>query len=159
MPSEIHELSVDALAAVNAVIAAAIETWDVAPRVKRLALPTYQYREDDFNHLHLLGAWREGRLAGFVSLEPADPDDVPGDHSALLVHGLYVLPDLHGQGIGGRLVESAKATARRLGYTGLLVKAERSAVGFFERQGLELLPVVNHARDYPYRLWWPAASG
>jgi GNAT superfamily N-acetyltransferase len=159
MATEIRELSADALTAVNAVIEAAIETWDVAPRVKRLALPTYLYREDDWNHLHLLGAWRDDRLVGFVSLEPADPDDVPVDKPALLVHGLYVLPDLHGEGIGGRLVDSAKAMARRLGYTGLLVKAERSAVGFFERQGLHLLPVENPVKDYPYRLWWAVAPG
>jgi GNAT superfamily N-acetyltransferase len=154
----IGEVQPDELDAVNSIIEAAIGTWNISPRVKRMVLPSYQYNEHDFAHFTLLGARVDGQLVGLASLEPADSGDIPEGQRALLVHGIYVKPERHGAGIGARLVSAATGEARRLGYTGLLVRAERSAVGFFEKQGFDLLPVLDSAKDYPYRLWLALAQ-
>lgn len=154
----LRALAVADLADVNRVIEAAMASWDIAPRVMRLALPSYQYRHDDFDHVVFIGAWRGDELLGFVSLEPADPRASPGGCRAALLHGLYVIPDAQGAGIGTRLVDEARAVAGRRGFEGLVVRAERNANAFFEKVGFAALPIEDHQRDYPYRLWSPLDS-
>jgi esterase len=150
---ELYDVSASDLDAVNGVIAVAIDSWDIAPRIKRLALPSYQYAVDDFAHLAFVGAWRGNELLGFVSIEPADARQVPDGRPAMLVHGLFVRPQAQGTGVGRRLVEAVKDLARERGFTGLLVRAERNARGFFEKVGFTPLPVEDTQRDYPHRLW------
>lgn len=41
---------------INRVIEAAIMTWDLPERVKRLSLSSYYYTEQDLNHLELVVA-------------------------------------------------------------------------------------------------------
>jgi GNAT superfamily N-acetyltransferase len=149
----LRELDIRELAAINAVIEAAIETWDIAPRVKRLALSSYRYESEDFDHLDFVGALVDGRLAGILALEPAAA--TVGTEGPMLVHGLYVEPPMHGTGIGSALVDAAKRVARERGSTGLLVRAERNARTFFAHLGFAPLPVADAQRDYPHRLFLP----
>lgn len=149
---ELQVIGADHLGEVNAVLKAAIAVWDVSPRVKRLALASYQYDEYDLQQLDFLGAWHDGELVGFVSLEFPEYDPSQGKQAAVLVHGLYVTPEMHSVGVGTRLVDAAKQRARDKGHTSLLVRAERNARAFFEKLGFTPLPVEDAQRDYPHRL-------
>jgi GNAT superfamily N-acetyltransferase len=141
------------LDAVNRVIERAVGTWGLPERVHRLSLPLYRYGAVDLQHLTVRVVERSSDVVGVAAWEPADPADAPGGQSALLLHGLYVDPAHHGQGLGKRLLRAAIAAARSGGFGGLLVRAQAQAVGFFEARGLKRLPVVNAERDYPHRYW------
>ena len=146
--------TLDDLEKVNAVIEAAIMTWELPDRVKRLSLPSYRYRAHDYEHLHLIVAEDPARvMIGVAAWEPAESRDAPEGLRAMLLHGLYVSPDRHREGVGRRLIEKAEKAAREQGFDGLLVKAQRSAEGFFNACGFERLPVEDALRDYPYCLW------
>ena len=131
-------------------------TWDLPERVKRLSLPSYLYSVQDLDHLGLLVAEDEKRgLVGVAAWEPADAREAPGNASALLLHGLYVLPDLQRSGIGRRLVDRVERIGVEQGFEGLLVRAQYGAAEFFRVLGMTALPVRDSARDYPHRFWKP----
>lgn len=143
----------------NAVIEAAVMTWRLPERVKRLALPTYRYSSHDLAHLEIVVAEQgRGEIVGVAAWEAADPRDLPPPSSGLLLHGLYVDPRKQGEGIGTRLLESAVAAASARGLDGLLVKAQADAEAFFLARGLARLPVQDPARHYAHRLWRAAGT-
>ena len=152
-----HSLIRDAvradLDAVNAVVEAAIQTWKLPDRVKRLALPVYRYTSEDLGHLQLRVLEQSSGIVAVAAWEPADPRDLPGAGSGMLLHGLYVDPARHGQGLGARLLDDAAGAARVRGHDGILVRAQADAEGFFARRGFARLPVRDAARDYAARLW------
>jgi GNAT superfamily N-acetyltransferase len=154
-----HSLIRDAaradLDAVNAVVEAAIRTWKLPDRVKRLALPVYRYTPEDLGHLQLRVLEQSSGIVAVAAWEPADPRDLPGAGSGMLLHGLYVDPARHGQGFGAGLLEDATGAARVRGHEGILVRAQAGAEGFFARRGFTRLPVRDEARDYAARLWLP----
>jgi predicted N-acetyltransferase YhbS len=142
------------LAAINRVIERAVQTWNLPERVKRLALPTYLYKEHDLDHLHLVIAEDSAaNVIGVAAWEDAAARDCPQGRRGLLLHGLYVDPDRQHGGTGARLLSAAAAAAREQGYDGLLVKAQADAEGFFSSQGLQQLVVADASRDYPNRFW------
>lgn len=142
------------LDALNAVVEAAVMTWKLPERVKRLSLPSYRYDLHDLDHLGVvLAEDAEGRVLGLAAWEPADPRDAPAGRRALLLHGLYVHPRAQGRGVGTRLLQAAEEAVRTLGLDGLLVKAQADAEGFFRARGLERLAVEDPERDYARRYW------
>lgn len=142
------------LRAVNAVIASAITTWNLPARLRRLIGPRYQYDEHDLNYLTVLVAENAaGDIVGIAAWEPADPSDTPQGRKGLLLHGVYIVPELHRLGLGNRLVKKALHAARQHGFAGLLAKANRKAQGFFRATGWQLQKVEHPDRDYPYRFW------
>jgi GNAT superfamily N-acetyltransferase len=142
------------LLAVNRVIESAIHTWELPARVKRLSVPLYRYSEHDLDCLDLVVAEAESiAIVGIAAWEQADPGDAPAGHSALLLHGIYVVPDQHRNGIGRRLFEAAEMAASLRGFDGVLVKAQPGAIDFFLALGLEPVAVQDDRRDYPHRLW------
>jgi GNAT superfamily N-acetyltransferase len=142
------------LDAANAVIEAAIMTWHLPDRVKRLSLPSYRYDAHDLEHLKLMGAVDEAdAIVGVASWEPASVADTPSGANGLLLHGIYVIPTLHKSGIGSRLLDAAIKAAHQGGFDGLLVKANPDAQGFFSAKGLQPLSTQDAGRDYPYRFW------
>jgi len=143
------------LDAVNAVVAAAIHTWKLPERVRRLALPVYRYTPEDLAHLQLRVLEQASDVVAVAAWEPADPRDLPGAGSGMLLHGLYVDPVRHGQGLGARLLDDAAGAARDRGHEGILVRAQADAEGFFARRGFRRVPVRDEARDYAARLWLP----
>jgi GNAT superfamily N-acetyltransferase len=156
---ELRPLAAEDLDRANAVIEAAVMTWDLPDRVKRLSLPSYRYGVHDLDHLTILGAEDEaGRLLGIAAWEPADPTDTPGGARGLLLHGLYVLPASRRAGIGTRLLGAAVHAAHQGGFDGLLVKANPDAQGFFATQGMRRLSTADTGRDYPYRFWTGCAE-
>ncbi len=60
------------LARLNLVVASAFAQWPLPERVRRLALPSYLYRVDDFEHLEIDLAELEetGDLVAVSALEP-----------------------------------------------------------------------------------------
>lgn len=144
------------LEAINATVEACVMSWDLAPRVKRLALSSYLYGAHDLATMEVLLAIDvAGKLAGLAALEEADKHELPDGRSGLQLHGLYVKPELQGQGIGALLVSAALDAAREHGRNGLLVKAQKDATGFFEATGFSPLPIGDAAVDYANRWWKP----
>jgi len=144
----------DDLDNINAVIAAAMDTWDLAERVKRISLPLYRYQPYDLEHLHIVVAESRGSgIVAIAALEQASPGDSCGGQSTSILHGLYVDPAWHGKGVGSLLLQRMEEIAAETDSRGLLVRAQHDAVDFFAGRGFESLPVEDHSRDYPYRLW------
>jgi GNAT superfamily N-acetyltransferase len=137
--------------AINDVVASAIANWPIAPRVKRLVTPSYLYTREDFDHFTFIGAYRGDYLLGTAAVD-RQPEAARDDAREWLLHGLYVRPAEQGNGTGTRLVDALKSQATLAGVSGILVKAERHAVGFFEKQRFHRLAVTDPATDYPYRL-------
>lgn len=151
-PTTLRPLTAADLPAANAVIESAVMTWGVPERVKRLSLPSYRYDVGDLGHLALVGALDpSGRIEGVAAWEPTDPGDSPNGRSTLLLHGIYVRPDLHRRGIGTHLLQAARKAASDGGYRAIMVRANPDARAFFESSGWRPLPVLDADRDYPHR--------
>jgi len=139
---------------INPLIAAAMTTWDVTERVRRISLPLYQYRAHDLEHLFVLVAETpDSGIVGVAAIEAAETSQCPGNCNGALLHGIYMLPGRHRQGIGFLLLEKMAVIASSRDFDGLLVKAKREAVSFFEACGYVELPIEDYGRDYPYRYW------
>jgi GNAT superfamily N-acetyltransferase len=74
------------------------------------------------------------------------------------LHGIYVDPAWQQRGVGSRLLAAAGTAAQEKGFDGLLVKAQAEAEGFFEKQGLQKLPLLRPDRDYAHRYWLDLAA-
>ncbi|HEY9202384.1 MAG TPA: GNAT family N-acetyltransferase [Gammaproteobacteria bacterium] len=148
------------LEGINSVIASALMSWQLAERVKRLSLASHQYTEFDFKHLQFVVAQTDNTLQiiGVAAWEDADALNTPQGKHALLLHGLYVDPAHHRQGIGQALFERAQQAAIAQHYDGLLVKAQADARGFFIAQGMQPLLQEND-RQYGNRFWKPMPAG
>lgn len=145
------------LGAVNAVIEACVMRWNLPQRVKRLALGSYLYGQHDLEFMEILVATgADGEVNGLAALEATGDGELPAGRKGLLLHGLYVRPELQGHGIGNRLVSAAVDVARAQSLDGLLVKAQNDATGFFETCGFEPMPVDDSSVDYANR-WWRSA--
>ncbi len=153
VPFEIRDAREVDVAAVNAVIAAAIDTWDLPARVKRLALPMYRYTQEDLGHLTIRVVEQTSSIVAVAAWEPANPRDLTGRVSGVLLHGLYVDPIHQRQGFATRLLADGADAARARGDDGILVRAQADAEGYFTRLGFERLPIRDEARDYAKRLW------
>jgi len=158
-PVQLRRGGLNDLTAINDIITRAIGTWTVAERVKRLSLPLYHYQPADLDHLDIVLAMEGPEPLAVAAWEPADPLQLPAGRSGLLLHGLYVTPDAARGGLGTLLLQACRDAARERGLDGVLVKATRDAAGFFERSGLERLPVLRNDRDYDLRYWLPVAAG
>ena len=147
------------LEAINRIIEAAVMTWDLPERVKRLSLASYRYTALDFQHLDMVVA-EDGvqHILGVAAWEQAEAKDCPKGHSALLLHGIYVDPSHHRQGIGHQLYQKAELAAPQHGYDGLLVKAQKGAEAFFLAQGMQPLEAHDPKRDYAGRFWKQSSS-
>ena len=90
----------DDLAEINHVIDAAVMSWNLPERVKRLSLPSYHYSVTDLDHLAIRVAETGDEIAGVSATEPAEAGVGPEDSRTMLLHGLYVFPACSRQGIG-----------------------------------------------------------
>lgn len=155
----LRKASTHDLAEVNKIIDAAVMNWNLPERVKRLSLPSYHYQAHDLDMLEIVVAeTSKGQIVGVAAWEQADPKDTPARQRALLLHGIYVDPEFQRQGVGQVLLKEAEQATRDQGFTGLLVKAQADAAGFFLSQGMQALAIENQSRDYAYRYWKPTSK-
>ena len=78
------------------------------------------------------GLLADGRLAGFASIGPTPAAGV------MKLHKLYLLPELHGRGLGSRLLRHCEAEARQSGARRLVLavnKRNTKAIAAYERNG------------------------
>jgi GNAT superfamily N-acetyltransferase len=144
-----------ARAEVNAIIAAAIDSWPLPARLRRLSVPVLAYRDDDFDAYAIALVHCAGRSEGApVGVVARCLETSVADGSYLFVHGLYLLPALQRRGIGRELLGRLEGEAVEARARGVLVKAERVALPFFLGAGYaQLAPGEGPGGDYPYRCW------
>lgn len=140
------------LDAINRVIEAAVMTWKLPERVKRLSVASHFYHPLDLQHMHIQVAEDQGRIMAVVAVDD-EPVEVAGKGRALLLHGLYVAPEYQGQGTGSVLFEVAMSRVNERAMDGLLVRAQKDALGFFRKQNMQTLPVSDQRKDYQNRFW------
>lgn len=138
----------------NRVVEQAIMSWRLPERVKRLALPSYRYSELDMQHMEILVAVEPNKaLIGLAAWELSDKQDDLDEGPAILLHGIYVLPKYQRHGIGSHLLGMVEETARSAGLSGILVKVQSDAVGFFRAKGYSQLPTHHLTTEFPNRYW------
>lgn len=151
---QIRPASVKDQQAINQVIEAAVMTWDIPDRVKRLSLNSYRYTETDFKFLNFIVAENpQHQLVGIAAWEPAEAADIPGKDKALLLHDIYVKPENHQKGIGSKLFQAIENIAKDNKFTAILVKAKTGADAFFIKNGMSKLVVEDETRQYANRYW------
>jgi len=138
---------------INRVIQASIMKWNLPERVKRLSLPSYFYNEEDLKHLEIVVAKQANNIIGIASWEQADSKDTPEHQSGLLLHGLYVHPDIQNQGVGKKLLQAAENAGRTKSAAGLLVKAQKDAIPFFLCQNFKAINIDTSENRYANLLW------
>lgn len=146
-PADENDLDV-----LNGVVEAAVMSWQLPERVKRLALPSYRYNEIDLKYFSLTVAEEKGKILALAAWD-TDQHQGPKDSMGLLLHGIYVHPDQQRRGIGSRLFTEVENAARSSQLDGVLVKAQNDAVEFFLAQGMEKLEAEDLQRHYENRYW------
>ncbi len=122
-------------------------------------MSSYRYTAADFSHLVIVVAEDDQHnIIDIAAWELADAKDAPKGLTALLLHGIYVDPSHHRQGIGRRLFLAAEQAICNHHCDGLLVKAQEDAVGIFIALGMNRLPVEDPLRHYANRLWKSAGE-
>jgi predicted N-acetyltransferase YhbS len=138
---------------INRVIDAAIMTWDLPERVKRLSLPSYHYNEVDLNHYEIYIALAGARIVGVVAWD-REPHRV-AQQQGLLLHGIYVHPDNQRQGLGTQLFHEAEKSVTAQQLDGILVKAQKDAETFYLSRGMHKLAITDSEREFANRYWKP----
>ncbi len=156
---ELREIGATELDMANHMVTAAIETWDMPPRLRRLVAGTHRYEAGDFQTMRLfLLQTQSEETAGVLAVEDYPGTEADCPDRVLLLHGLYIHPEHQHRGIGRAAVAATRRLALDNGFAGVLVKAHASANAFFAGLGLTHLPVRDEKSDYPHRYWWPAAE-
>lgn len=89
--------------------------------------------------IHFYQLLVDGRGAGFASIGPADVPDV------WKLHKLYLRPELHGCGLGSRLLKHCEVEARQLGARRLMLavnKRNAQAIAAYQRNGFAVVDSV-----------------
>ena len=166
MKGSIRQADSRDLKAINGIIESAVMAWPLPERVKRLSLPVLKYDSIDMENLRMLVFERDGAPGGehgdecgrVIAGVAAWGEEAPAGEQALL-HGLFVDPDLQGEGIGRALQQAVFTQAEELGMRAVVLRAERVSIGYFESCGYEAVPPSPEAGNaYPYRYRKPLSA-
>lgn len=149
--AEYRIAGIEDLEAINDVIEAAVMNWPMADRVKRLSLPSLKYNETDLAHMIFIVGEVRYEIVGVAVWDPFRDDNLA------LLHGLYVLPELQGQGIGKDLVSHVLSGAAERRLDAVIVRAERVAVEFFRAQQFQQIETAPGS-EYPWQFIRPVAA-
>ena len=155
------------LTEVNSVIERSIQSWPTTLRLKRLAMAPLQYRGVDLQDFEFLLCYKAHACLGIAAWQPDTPlslcstsvsaGDLGCENSAraVLLHGLFVIAQSQASGIGGLLLDELTRQARKRGFAGIFVRAERFSTSYFEQKGFHRLdrgeePGLTPV-DYPHR--------
>ena len=122
------------------------ETHSIRLRVLRPGFPPESAVFDgdtDPGSLHF-GAFLADQLVGVASLFEVPPEGHPG--RALQLRGMATLPEVRGKGCGRRILDACLEAANLAGIPLLWCNARESAVGFYSKQGWQ---VVGERFDIP----------
>lgn len=127
----------DDLMFINGIIETAVMSWQLPERVKRLSLPNYRYSADHFESLSLFLANGKDSadVLGVLALADEGEAEMPYGQTSSVIHGIYVDPFNHREGIGKKLVAHAVKLARRAEKDGVLATVQPDAFAFFEAVG------------------------
>jgi GNAT superfamily N-acetyltransferase len=81
----------------------------------------------------------DGKMAGFASYGPTSKPGV------MKLHKLYLLPELHGRGLGSRLLQHAESEVRHFGAQRLILAVNRrnaKAIAAYQRNGFVIAESV-----------------
>ena len=93
-------LSFEHLQDVNRVVEQAVEGWEIADRVRRLALPSLRYTDSDLQHMRfVLLDDSAGDTIAIAAWEDCEHLERTEKAWQLELHGLYVLPQWQRQGV------------------------------------------------------------
>ena len=134
---------------INKVVTAAVMSWPMPERIRRLSVPVLSYDSEDFKHYRFALYRDSGEIRGVAAWNAQAPMLTEFGIGRLL-HGLYISPGSQGRGHGQTLTAAVLSEAVALGADGLVVKAERPSIGFFEHCGLQSLSALGPT-DYPYQ--------
>jgi GNAT superfamily N-acetyltransferase len=97
-------------------------------------------RDEIFSQgIHYYRLLVDGRFCGFASVGPTETDGV------MKLHKCYLLPELHGRGLGSRLLRHCEAEARRFGAQRLILavnKRNAKAIAAYHRNGFAIAQSV-----------------
>lgn len=120
------------LTAINRVIRSAVLNWPMGNEAKRDLAEQLVYSREDMDQFRMIVCERRDEIIGLAAWDPAyDPEQHLG-----FLHGLYVLPIIHGHGIGTTLMEHVFAEAANDDIHGVIARSESVADGFFEQHHL-----------------------
>jgi len=92
--------------------------------------------------IHIYRLLVDGQFVGFASIGPIK---TAGE---MKLHKLYLLPELHGRGLGSRLLRHCEDEARRLGARRLILsvnKRNAKAIAAYKRNGFAIAEsIVNN---------------
>lgn len=147
---------------INRLIEAAIGTWPIGSRLRRLVATPLRYNWVDFQDFEMVLCYKAAAEIGVAVWQPDAPLQMAESHQATLLHGLYVAPDAQGYGVGRGLLSEIAQRARARNQDTLYVRAERFATGFFRRVGGRQLQAQEspEAGDqaYPHRFLLSVAN-
>lgn len=126
---------------INVVIKAAVMTWPISTRAKRLSAGVLAYDAVDLVHFEMFVYVRDEQVVGVAAWDPHGETPV--------FHGLYVTPEQQRRGVGSALMNTVFDRATAQGKPGVLIKSARASVSYFEALSFERIQKTADT-DYPY---------
>jgi GNAT superfamily N-acetyltransferase len=105
----------------------------------RMYAPKALCDEIRFQSIHYDCLFVDGKMAGFASYGPTSEPGV------MKLHKLYLLPELHGHGLGSRLLQHVEREVRHLGARRLILsvnKRNAKAITAYQRNGFVIAESV-----------------
>ena len=163
---KLSSLGVGELDAARSIISDAIEAWPTPARLKRNVIPVLAYDRSDLDDYEILLVRDAGEPVAITAWQRQAIKGIPGLPRSSLLHGLYIARPCQKRGIGTALLVAVARRAMMAGHEGLLVKAERFAINYFEQCGFRRLQELDcldglstkSGGRYPHQFWQACAS-